>query len=84
MLFRQEVCVSGMGRSAKDAAVKDVPIGSLKEECVSGMEQRSSSAKDAAVRDVPIAPLKEECVSGTGRSRSSNYAAVMDVIINLR
>ena len=45
--------------STKDAAVKDAPIMSSKEECALGTGQRPS---DAAVKDALINLSKEECV----------------------
>ena len=51
-----------MEQSTNDAAVMDVQIKSLKEECVLGMGQNSN---DATVKDARITPSKKESVGDT-------------------
>ena len=64
---------------AKNAALKDARIKPKLEECVRGMEQRSS---DAAVEDVLTTLRKEEFVEGMGTSK--NDVVVKDAQIMLR
>ena len=70
--------MSGMEQrsSTKDAAAKDVPMGSSKEESVLNMGQRSS-VKDAALKVAQMELSKGVYVLGMGQS--ANDAVVKDV-----